>query len=75
MALSSFFFIFLRLPSLLPLLSFLSDAEALAAAVATATAVSFIWKVGGRLIRKDLNKTCKMTGMKLMVLSFTSLQF
>jgi hypothetical protein len=58
MALSLFFFFFLRLPSLLPLLSFLSDAEVLAVAVATATAGSFIWKVSGRLIWKDPNKTC-----------------
>jgi hypothetical protein len=75
MALSSFFFFFLRLSSSLPLLSFLLDAEVLVAVAATAMAGSFIWKVGGRLIWKDPNKTCKTTGMKLMVLSSTSLQF
>ncbi len=75
MALSSFFFFFLHLPSSLPLLSFLLDAEVLAAAAAMATAGSFMWKVGGRLIWKDPNKTCKTTGMKSMVLLFTSLQF
>jgi hypothetical protein len=53
MALSLFFFLFLHLLSSLPLLSFLSDAEVLAAAAATATAGSYIWKVGGRLIWKD----------------------
>jgi hypothetical protein len=73
MALSSFFFFFLHLPSSLPLLSFLLDAEVLAAAAATATVGSFIWRVGGRLIWKDPNKTCETMGMKLMVLSSTSL--
>ncbi len=42
MALSSLFFFFLHLPSLLPLLSFLLDAEVLAVAVAMATVGSFI---------------------------------